>query len=392
MTPDAAPEPSAAPRPRLAGLLVGQFTTSFNDSAYKLLVALLAAATSARALTAASREAETERQITIAFVTFTVPLLLLSLPAGALADRVSKRSMLLALKAGEVALMLAAAAALWIAPGDTLTPLVVLGLMGVLAALFSPAKYGIVPQIVPHQGLTAANANLEMWTFLALIAGTAAAGPLREKTASAAWIAPLVLAACAAVGWLGCRAIPRVAPAGAKESVVASTAGAWKAIRADRVLWLNVLGQGFFWGVASLLGQAVLVYDKVVLDASDTNAVVPLAVFGIGVGVGALLASRLSGHKVEFGLIPLGALGMGVFTALFGVVAPGTIAGTSVFMALLGVSSGLLVVPFESILQWRAPAARRGGVVALANVFVFGGVLAWKSRHLTRPTGRSSIS
>jgi acyl-[acyl-carrier-protein]-phospholipid O-acyltransferase/long-chain-fatty-acid--[acyl-carrier-protein] ligase len=370
--------PDAEPRPRLGGLFVGQFTTAFNDSAYKLLVALVAAAAIPGLATMphAQREAETERQISIAFVAFTLPLLLLSLPAGALADRMSKRTLLVALKAGEAVLMAAAAVALYVAPAEPVPLLAILGLLGVLAALFSPAKYGIVPQLVPHRRLTAANASLEMWTFLALIAGTAAAGPLRDSTSGAAWLAPLVLAALAAVGFFACRTIPAVPVAGSGEGVAASTAGAWKTIRADRVLWLTILGQGFFWGIASLLGQAILVYDKVVLNASDTMAVLPLAVFGVGVGAGAMAASKLSGHKVEFGLIPLGALGMGVLTALLGFASPSTIAGTSVYMALLGVASGLLVVPFESVIQWRSPADRRGGVIALANVFVFGGVLA----------------
>jgi len=368
--------PPAAPRPRLAGLLVGQATGAFNDNAYKLIVALLAirAIPGIASMSKAETEAATQTQMTWALVAFTTPLLLLSLPAGALVDRVSKRSVLVWMKAAEALLMAGAAAALFFAPTSTVPLLVVLALMGVVAALFSPAKYGIVPQLVPHDRLSSANAQIEMWTFLAIIAGTAVAGPVLEHTGAATWVGPLALAAVAVVGLFACRAVPRVPAAGSGESVSASIGGAWRAVRSDRALWLTVLGQGFFWGIASLLGQAIVVYDKAVLLIPDETAAIPLACFGVGVGAGALLASRMSGHKVELGLIPLGALGMGFFTLLLGFMAPG-FDGTIAFMAALGVCAGFLVVPLESLIQWRAPAERRGGVIALANVFVFGGVL-----------------
>jgi acyl-[acyl-carrier-protein]-phospholipid O-acyltransferase/long-chain-fatty-acid--[acyl-carrier-protein] ligase len=83
-----------------------------------------------------------------------------------------------------------------------------------------------------------------------------------------------------------------------------------------------VLGQAFFFAVASLMNQAIVVYDKAVLDASDRTAGLPLAFFGVGVGGGALLASRLSGRKVEYGLIPLGAAGIALFTTLFAALSP----------------------------------------------------------------------
>jgi acyl-[acyl-carrier-protein]-phospholipid O-acyltransferase/long-chain-fatty-acid--[acyl-carrier-protein] ligase len=376
MTTDAGPE-AAPPRPRLAGLLVGQATGAFNDNAYKLIVALLAirAIPGFASMTKAESEAATQTQMTWALVALTVPLLVLSLPAGALVDRVSKRSVLVWMKAAEALLMAGAAAALFFAPTSTVPLLVVLALMGVVAALFSPAKYGIVPQLVPHDRLSSANAQIEMWTFLAMIGGTAVAGPILDHTRAATWIGPLALAAVAVVGFFACRAVPRVPAVGAAEPFATSVAASWRAVRSDRALWLTVLGQGFFWGIASLLGQAIVVYDKAVLLMPDEHAAIPLACFGVGVGLGALLASKMSGHKVELGLIPLGALGLGFFTLMLGAIAPG-FGGTIAFMAALGVCSGFLVVPLESLLQWRAPAERRGGVIALANVFVFGGVLA----------------
>src|SRR5690606_4983761 len=74
------------------------------------------------------------------------------------------------------------------------------------------------------------------------------------------------------------------------------------------------------------------------------------------------------------GLIPLGALGLALGSALLGILQPG-LAGTFFLMTLLGVASGFIVVPLNALVQWRAPAARRGAVIALVNALTFGGIL-----------------
>jgi len=358
----------------LAGLLVSQFLGAFNDNAWKLIVALLAM----RELTARmdpgpALQSASQTRATLAFVVFTLPLLVVSIPAGALADRFSKRSVLVATKALELVLMAAGTASLFFSPGGSALPLVVLGLMGAQSALFSPAKYGILPELLPHERLSEGNAKLEMWTFLAIIAGSAAGGWLLDATGPRPWIAGFALTAFALLGLLAARAVPHVPPSRSEAAVFSTLRRAWGAARADRVLWLAILGAAFYWAIASLLFQDVLVYIKSVLLVSDTKAGLPLALFGLGVGVGALLAARLSASKVEYGLIPLGALGLALFALLLGAAAPGFL-GTIALMALLGVSSGLLIVPLDALLQWRSPPDLRGGVIALANVLVFSGV------------------
>ncbi|HKQ61504.1 MAG TPA: MFS transporter, partial [Candidatus Polarisedimenticolaceae bacterium] len=164
----------------MRGLLVAQFLGAFNDNAWKLIVALLSIRVVEQQLGASGPafEAASQSQTTLAFVVFTLPLVIFSLPAGLLADRFSKRSVIVAMKALEVVLMACGAAALWLAPEGRVAPLVVLGLMGLQAALFSPAKYGILPELLSHERLSAGNAQLEMWTFLAIVAGTGAGGAL----------------------------------------------------------------------------------------------------------------------------------------------------------------------------------------------------------------------
>jgi acyl-[acyl-carrier-protein]-phospholipid O-acyltransferase/long-chain-fatty-acid--[acyl-carrier-protein] ligase len=216
-----------------------------------------------------------------------------------------------------------------------------------------------------------------MWTFLAIIGGTAAGGVLLGITGGEPWLAGLMLTLFSVFGFLAARRIPALQPARADGNVSETVQAAWKAIRANRTLWLAVLGSALFWGIASLLGQDILVYAKSLtrnFPNSDALAGLPLAVFGLGVGGGSVLAGRFSSSKVEYGLVPLGALGLGAFTTLFGILAPG-LGGTITLMALLGFSSGFVVVPLNAVIQWFSPPDRRGSVIALSNVFAFTSVV-----------------
>ncbi|MCL4730147.1 MAG: MFS transporter, partial [Planctomycetes bacterium] len=275
----------------------------------------------------------------------------------------------------ELLLVAGAFAVLWLAPEGAFWPLLaVLAAMGIQSAFFSPAKYGILPEILPHEKLSRGNGLLELWTFLAIIGGTALGGVMLARAGAAPHWAILPLLAFAAIGLAASLAVPRVSPARAPGQEGGMRA-AWREVRADRVLWLTVLGATLFWGVASLLGQNLVVYMKAVVRAGDDLAGLPLALFGLGVGAGSVLAGRLSGGKVEYGLIPLGSIGLGVLTLALGAGAPG-MTGVCVLMTLMGISSGLIVVPLQAVLQSRPRAHLRGSVIALANIFVFTGVLA----------------
>jgi acyl-[acyl-carrier-protein]-phospholipid O-acyltransferase/long-chain-fatty-acid--[acyl-carrier-protein] ligase len=358
----------------MRALLSAQFLGAFNDNAWKLFVIVLAGR-SLVDMADGPAEAEAQRQTMLAFVVMTVPMMLFSLPAGAIADKLSKRTVILGAKALEVVLMVSGTLVLAFSADAVTGMLIVLGCMGLQSALFSPAKYGILPELVPHDRLSAANGSLESWTFLAIIAGTALGPLLFTATGADLWMAGAVLSALAITGFLFARGIPRV-PAARPDggAVIETITGAWTAIRADRSLGLAVIGSTWFWAVASLLGQNLIVYSGSVLGLSEAMTGVPLGVFGLGVGLGSVLAGKVSASKVEAGLIPLGAMGLGLLTLLLGVIEPGFTV-TIVLMSMLGVSSGFLIVPLDALIQWRSPADRRGGVIALTNVFVFGGML-----------------
>ncbi|MBM3990755.1 MAG: MFS transporter [Planctomycetes bacterium] len=350
----------------LGGLLVAQFLGAFNDYAWKIVVTLLLQ----RELGEAAPEAQAQRTAALVTVVFLLPLALGTLPAIGLVDRFSKRSVLVATKALELLLMLAATASLHAEPRGGAAALAIVGAMGLQSALFTPAKYGILPQLVPHERLSRANGSIEFATFVAIVAGTAC-GPLLLHAAGASpWLVAAALACLALVGLLGALAVPTVPASsdGAGARQIARTAFA--ALRADRVLRLAVLGNALFMGVASLLMQNLQVYAKVDLALEERRVGLPLATLSIGIGLGSLLAGRISGRKVELGLLPLGALLLALFSLLFGLSLPG-LHGTLALMGLIGLSAGLLVVPLNALVQWRAPARGCGAVVASSNFLVY---------------------
>jgi acyl-[acyl-carrier-protein]-phospholipid O-acyltransferase/long-chain-fatty-acid--[acyl-carrier-protein] ligase len=348
--------------------LIAQGLGAFNDNAWKQVVALLAM------VTAASFEASM-RQAALAQVILLVPLIIFNLPGGALADRLSKRTVIVGLKFVELVLMLLATAALVANPVGGWPAMAILGLLGVQAALFSPSKYGILPEILPHEKLSSGNGLLEMWANLAIIGGTVAAGVILDLSGGRSWLGGLALAGVAGCGLLASLAVPHV-PAARPQGRLGETLGlGWSAIRSDRILRLAITGQIFVWTIASLIPAAVLTHSIKTLELPKWETGFPLAAIGIGIGIGSVLAGRLSAAKVEYGLVPLGALGLTLSTLIFGLFTPGFTA-TMMLMTFVGIAAGLVFVPLNALVQWRAPQDRRGSVIAVANMLVNGGMLA----------------
>ena len=265
-------------------------------------------------------------------------------------------------------------------------------LVGVQTAFFVPAKYGILPEILPHDELSAGNGLLEMTSNLAMLAGiVGGSGLFSVKSTVDPWLAAMILAGLSASSaWLASLTIPRRARPQPRE--------AW----ARRFDWRRSRsGPIGCYGCTDRPGlrlddrhpgpAAVLAYDATHWGWRLAGGF-PLAALGIGVGLGCLLAGRLSGAKVEYGLLPLGCARTDLSTLAFAAIGPGLF-GTIVLMTLLGIFSGLLFVPLNALLQWRSPADRRGAVIAMANVLVYGGMVlgtfwpwCWPGRFRGRGT------
>ena len=356
--------------------MIAQFIGAFNDNAWKLMIALLAIrqVTATVGPSGPEFEAASQMQTTIAFVVFNLPLMLCSVVAGVLSDRLSKRTVILTLKMVEVLLMSAGTVALWMDPTGGWPALVVLGAMGIQSAFFSPAKYGILPELLSYEQLSMGNGLLKMWTFLAIIAGTTAGGLFLGLSSASPWLAGLMLTVLSGVGLFAAWTIPHVPPSRSEGGVGATLSMAWSAVRADRLLQIAIGINILFWTIASLFGQDMLIYAKSRLALSDELSGIPLAVLGIGIGIGAVLAGHLSASKIEIGLIPPGCVGLSIGLLILGLIPP-SLTGALTMMALLGIASGLINVPINALIQWRTPADRRGAVIALGNTFMFGGIL-----------------
>src|ERR1022692_4147740 len=334
-----------------------QFLGAFNDSFYQTIVLLHA-------------EHVNRVYIPISLMVFNLPFLLFSGYAGHLADAVSKRRVMIWVKVLEVGIMGMGLAAL--AVGSMPWMMVVMFLLGLHSTVFSPAKYGIVPEMWPDSDLSRANAVLEMSTFVAMVMGMSAGAMVFGPWHGAGWRAGVVTLGLAVAGLANSLRITRVAASGASQAFrwnpFGEVASATRRLRQARPLWLTVMGICYFWFLGALFKMVLPDFGVQVLHASDTRVGLLWTVLAVGVGAGNLLAGRLSGDKVELGLVPLGSLTMAL--AGFGIYAAGGSYGLSVAaLTIFGLGSGLFVVPLYAYMQQRAGRQEKGRVVAANNFY-----------------------
>ncbi len=365
-------DPSADRRPLLLrhrgflALTAAQFFQTLNDSAVKMFITLWAL----------DHSGVPENRVT-AFVggVFVLPFLLFSSAAGQWADRVSKRNMTVAVKAAEILIVVLAGAAL-LRPGFPAL-LGVVFLMGLHSAVFAPAKYGLLPEMLAERDLSNGNGIVQVTTFLGIIAGTPLAVALLERSGDRLAAAAPAFLAVALAGWAASLFIDRVAPAGSGAPLdwnpVRSLWRDLKEIRRDRPLYLAVLGSGYFWLVGTLIFIGLPLFARGPLGADEAVLARLLTVLSVGIALGSWLAGKLSGDTVELGLVPLGALGLGVFSLDLAFAAP-SVNRVMVDLAFLGASGGLFIVPLTALLQTRSPSDQKGRMVAVANVVSFLGI------------------
>ena len=343
----------------LQAFLWTQFLGAFNDNLYKIVVSMRAVQIAAGA---------GADYLSLAGAVFVVPFLLFSGYAGHLADAVSKRTVLVSVKVFEVAVMLLGLAVFFSARVELM--LVVLFLMALHSTVFSPAKYGIVPEMLGDEDLSRANALLEMSTFVAIVLGTSLGSLMFVAWKGEPWKMGIVMVAVAVAGLAVSLGITRVPAAGATSrfrlNPIAEVITGTRHLLADRPLWLTVLGISYFWFLGALFQLDLLLFGSEVLHVSELRIGLMVTGLAVGIGVGSMLAGRLSGDKVELGLVPLGSLSMVLFSVLL-YFAKGSYGWSVAMLALLGVSSGLFIVPLNAYLQQRAEAREKGRLIATNN-------------------------
>ncbi len=369
------------------GLLVTQFLGATNDNILRWLVIGI------------GKEYVEKDQISLVLALgsgcFVLPYVLLAAPAGYLADRFSKRAVIVACKIAEIFIMCFAVAAVVV--GSPVMLFLVLMLMGAQSALFGPAKLGSIPEMLGAKKISSANGLIGMTTVVATVVGATVGNWLSTaevtgyKGQERWWISALVLVGVAAAGWLASLLIMRLPAANPKRlfpwRMAQQTWQDLKTLAADRAMLRVALGIMFFWSLGMM---ATLNIDQYAYEGGAINQdqVSPLlAVLVVGVGLGSVLAGLWSGGKVELGILPLGAGGLALFSFLLWTVegslwmAP-TEQITASFIAacaclfMLGISSGLFDVPLAAFMQHRSPTEHRGAILAASNFLTFGGMLA----------------
>ncbi|MDD4872039.1 MAG: MFS transporter, partial [Kiritimatiellae bacterium] len=350
-----------------AWLNVTQFLGALNDNVFKLMLIYL--------LVNVMGEEHRTGIVALAFGLFVVPFLLFSHAAGVLADRISKRTIIVTVKFIEVAIMLMGCVA--VLTQNSIGLFSILFLLGCHSTLFSPSKFGIIPELVPIEKLSIANSFIEGLTYIAIIIGTFLPSFFLKALGGTSFGLVCLCFCLACVGVVTSFGVEKTPAAGSSKKFspwfLLEIFKTLKETSKDRHLFLAITGAAYFLFLGAFIQQDVLLYgqDCLGMDIEESGYLFPVA--ALGIGAGALLAGKLSGRNIEFGIVPIGALGLTMACVTLGLMPP-SLKGTLVLITFIGVCCGLFIVPLNAFIQYRSPADRRGEILACTNFLSFLGV------------------
>jgi 1-acyl-sn-glycerol-3-phosphate acyltransferase len=318
---------------------------------------------------------------------FILPFLLFSATSGQLADKYDKAQLIRFVKWLEIAIM--AVAAWGFVSQQVAVLLACVFLMGLHSTLFGPVKFAYLPQHLNERELTGGNGMVEMGTFVAILLGNVAGGLLIAIPEVGAQYVAWSCMGLAVLGRVLSQSIP-VSPSTDPAlrinwNPVTET---WRNLRlayGNVAVFRSLLGISWMWFFGAVFLSQFPSFAKEVLHGNEQVASLLLVVFSIGIGVGSLLCEVLSRRHVEIGLVPLGAIGMSVFSidlyfASRGLPAPAANYGLAAFiaqaghwrvmldLALLSLFAGLYSVPMYALIQLRAQPTHRARIIAANNI------------------------
>jgi MFS family permease len=408
------------------GMTITQFLGAFNDNLFKQLVLLL----SITGVDAALKSEAADNQW-LPMLMFAVPFLLFTGYAGYVADRYSKRTIVVWAKVAEiVAMALGGIAFVMYGTSRSMWPMyAVLFFMAAQSAFFGPAKYGILPEMLRERDLPRANGFMLMTTFLAIIFGTAVAGLLladyrspdeiaatallsveeraaveQQRVAGQLWVGSVACIGIAVVGTLTSLWVRPVPTANPRLKFTPEALTVPKdmidLLRADRPLRTALLVSSVFWLLAGLVPPAVNSLGKLVLQVGDDNTSYLSAMIGVGIAVGCVIGGLVSRGSVDFRLLRIGSVGMLITLAIVAIPARGNVdtlkdaakkltrlpgigesdqwlgywASAPMFL-VMGAFTGLFAVPLQVFMQSRPPAGKKGRMIAVMNQANWVGIL-----------------
>ena len=325
-----------------------------------------------------------------------LPFILLSGIAGEYADRYSKRDVAVVMKIAEIPIGLVAMYGFWI--GNLWLTMIALVALSSQSAIFGPAKYGMIPELVSSRGISRANGIINMLTNVAVIVGTLAAGsisdaysPLPSNPAAPNLLLPgFAILLVAVAGVISVAFLTKLPPGNPSVRYHRNPFTMYSsAIRkmAESPLLLIALADGYFYFLAGLALLILPEYTVVLQAYHVTRAEVSLllGILGIAIGLGSAVAGFVSGHAIRPALVPIGAAGLSLFFLLLGTVPPTipdvptwcspalriVLSSHSLLILGAGFSSGFYIIPLQSLLQHRSPAAERGRFLGTASAISF---------------------
>lgn len=368
---------------RFLPYFVTQFLGALNDNLYKNVLLLLVTFSELGAL-----PISINLFVNLAAGVFILPFFLFSAHAGVLADNMDKAKLIRKLKLLELLIMSCAAGA--ILTHHYMLMLILLFLTGCQSAYFGPVKYSLLPQMLAPHELVKGNAWVEMGTFVAILLGTLWAGLL--VAGEAAYLLPAsIIVVLALLGYIASRNIPATESQGQIHKVkFAPFSGLKRTVKQamhTKPIWFAILAISWFWFLGATYLTQFANFARIHLQSGPTVVSLLLALFSLGIGIGAFVCQRLSQGRVDLALVAFGALGLTCFGVDFVSAVPINISELTVVkyhasdfivepahfrlmfdLFMIGVSGGLYIVPLYAYIQAQAPKGKCAQLIAANNI------------------------
>lgn len=359
-----------------------QFLGAFNDNVFKTaLISLIAFSASGMSSISSGMLA------TILPGVFILPFVLLSATAGQLADKFEKSKLIRVIKLLEIGIMSLASVGFYLNSLVLLT--ISLFLMGTHSTLFGPVKYSYLPQHLSEKELIGGNGLIEMGTFVAIILGQVL-GAYLAVVSNHELMVSLVILGLSIIGYMFSLAIP-MTPASDPSLTISKnplkeSLSLLKMVKKSKELWTSIIAISWFWFYGATLLAQFPIMAKSLFNGTETDFIVMLATFSLGVGVGSLLCEKLSKGVVEQGLVMLGGIGLLIFGLDLSIASSslealrahatneihwlGSLDSVRVIadIALVGISGGIYIVPLYVNLQATSGKSIISRVIASNNI------------------------
>ena len=369
---------------RFLPLFCTQFLGAFNDNVYKnaLVILIIFQGSTLYGI-------DTNIIVTLSAGIFILPFFLFSSTAGQLADRYEKSILIRRIKILEIMIMSVAVIGFYLE--SVLMLIALLFLMGTQSTLFSPLKYSILPQHLEEQQLTGGNGLLSMGTFLAILLGTILGGILVSIQYGPFLVAGVVVM-LAVLGFVASLFVPIANAADPKLKIswnlASQTFKIMQYAQENRSVFIAIIAISWFWFLGATYLSQVPAYSKSILGSNNEVVTLLLTMFSVGIGIGSVMCEKMSRGQIELGLVPLGTLGLTLFSidsyfasqhfvalslpeGQMNVTQFLQISGSwrvLIDLVLIGLFGGFYIVPLNAMVQKRSLPHYRARVIAANNI------------------------